>query len=260
MEIPYLNTSLSDIWGTSSNDIFAVGFQGNILHFDGMNWERMPSNTTENLKAVWGTSSNNVYAAGSNGTIIHYDGVDWSKITSFTLDDLLDIWGSAANNIYISGENFLLHFDGNNWSFVNELSQMCASENYGCGDFRSIWGTSANNIFTGQAHFNGTRWSKVKSDSLNFYPIDIWGTSSTGIYAVVEGFISKYNGTMWTELIDTYTFGNYNAIFGIDYEIFLLGRNELRYINTYIPIPPQPWTPLKFSIAPIINLLLNDEK
>jgi hypothetical protein len=44
----------------------------------------MTSGTGAHLMSVWGTSSNDVYAVGSNGTILHYDGTAWSQMASGT--------------------------------------------------------------------------------------------------------------------------------------------------------------------------------
>ena len=38
-------------------------------------WAPMPSGTSENLSAVWGSSGSDVFAVGFNGTILHYDGM-----------------------------------------------------------------------------------------------------------------------------------------------------------------------------------------
>ncbi|MBC8044411.1 MAG: hypothetical protein IAF08_13315, partial [Rhizobacter sp.] len=46
------------------------------------------------LTKMWGTSSNNLYAVGDLGTIIHYDGVSWKKMESGTSVDLTDIFGT----------------------------------------------------------------------------------------------------------------------------------------------------------------------
>jgi len=63
---------LNDVWGSSANDIFAVGSGGTILHYNGSNWSAMTSGTIQGLNAVWGSSANDIFAVGSGGTILHY--------------------------------------------------------------------------------------------------------------------------------------------------------------------------------------------
>jgi hypothetical protein len=65
---------LRGIWGSSGSDVFAVGYYGTILHYDGASWSLMDSGMTRSLYGVWGSSSTNVFAVGYYGTILHYDG------------------------------------------------------------------------------------------------------------------------------------------------------------------------------------------
>ncbi len=55
---------------------------------------------------VWGTSSSNIYFVGREGSIVHYNGSAFTKLESGTNVDLKDIWGVEKNNdidIWISG-------------------------------------------------------------------------------------------------------------------------------------------------------------
>ncbi len=45
---------LHGVWGSGPDDVFAVGDLGTILHYDGHDWDMMPSGTDANLYAVWG--------------------------------------------------------------------------------------------------------------------------------------------------------------------------------------------------------------
>jgi hypothetical protein len=65
------------IWGTSATDIFAVGLNGTIGHYDGVSWKPMQSPTASDLYGIWGTAHNDVFAVGSMGTILHFDGASW---------------------------------------------------------------------------------------------------------------------------------------------------------------------------------------
>jgi len=60
------------VWGSSADDIYAVGFGGSILHFDGSAWSTMFSGAANDLYGIGGTSGNDVFSVGASGTILHY--------------------------------------------------------------------------------------------------------------------------------------------------------------------------------------------
>ncbi|MCX8055967.1 MAG: hypothetical protein N3A67_09925, partial [Ignavibacteria bacterium] len=55
--------SINKLWGSSSNDLYAVGDYGNIAHWDGVKWRKIESGTTLNLKAISG-SKNDLFVTG----------------------------------------------------------------------------------------------------------------------------------------------------------------------------------------------------
>jgi hypothetical protein len=103
---------LTDVWGTSSSDVYAVGYGGTILHYDGAGWSEMTSGTSAALRGVWGTSSSDVYAVGNSGTILHFDGTSWSEMTSGTSATMSAVWGTSPSDIFAVGSATILHFDG----------------------------------------------------------------------------------------------------------------------------------------------------
>jgi hypothetical protein len=50
--------------GTSSEDVWAVGDSGLILHWNGAAWSTVRSNTTAKLTSVFATSTSSAWAAG----------------------------------------------------------------------------------------------------------------------------------------------------------------------------------------------------
>jgi hypothetical protein len=70
-------------WGFATNDVWAVGDQGTIIHWDGFNW--LISNEPPELegnydyRGVFGCYPYSVWAIGTSGTgdnvIIHWDGI-----------------------------------------------------------------------------------------------------------------------------------------------------------------------------------------
>src|SRR4030042_6172626 len=72
-ENPYpQGNNLNKVWVISATDIFAVGDSGTIIHFDGVSWSVMISNSAASVNDVWGTSSTDVFAAGDG--VLHYNG------------------------------------------------------------------------------------------------------------------------------------------------------------------------------------------
>jgi len=102
---------LYGVWGSSGNDVFAVGSVGKILHYNGSNWSAMDSGVTKSLNDVWGSSSNDVFAVGEDGTILHYNGSNWTPMDSGTSYDLQGVWGSSGNDVFAVGSNgTILHY------------------------------------------------------------------------------------------------------------------------------------------------------
>ena len=67
-----ITNDLRGVWGSSGSDVFAVGPDGTIRHYNGTSWSPMTSGITQLLLDVWGSSGSDVFAVGENGTILHY--------------------------------------------------------------------------------------------------------------------------------------------------------------------------------------------
>ncbi|MBX3220318.1 MAG: hypothetical protein KF795_07335 [Labilithrix sp.] len=110
--------TLEGIWGSSADDVWAVGEKGTIRRMTkgASRWAIVSSPTTEALHAIWGSSANDVWAVGDSGTILHFDGASWkASSAAFALGkkpNLYGVWGSAANDVWIVGDSVSLHFTG----------------------------------------------------------------------------------------------------------------------------------------------------
>ena len=49
---PLQGSSLHGVWGSGANDVWAVGFDGTILHWDGSAWKSVESDTRASLQGV----------------------------------------------------------------------------------------------------------------------------------------------------------------------------------------------------------------
>ncbi|MBF0497109.1 MAG: WD40 repeat domain-containing protein, partial [Deltaproteobacteria bacterium] len=165
---------LRGVWGSSGTDVFAVGDDGVILHYNGSGWD-MSSRSLYQFSGVWGSSGTGVLAVGtmlSSGTVLRYDGSTWSKMTSWGYP-LSSIWGSSATDIFAGGFNTILHYNGSNWTNMYDSSQ---SNDY----FLSVWGSSGTDVFAAGArsvqHYNGTAWTAMSIPTSNTLR-GLWGSS-----------------------------------------------------------------------------------
>jgi photosystem II stability/assembly factor-like uncharacterized protein len=132
------------IWGSASDDIYAIGRNGNILHYDGTQWSSVDQSvTTSYLRGVWGSSETDVFVVGGSGTILHYDGSNWTRMISNTSSLLNSIWGSSENDVFAVGSNgLILHYDGRMLQQVTISKAREIIEDYICA-IRAEWKSKA---------------------------------------------------------------------------------------------------------------------
>lgn len=62
---------LNGIWGFGQSDVWAVGIQGTIFHFDGTSWKKVFKSTNPScLGDVWAASATRAFAVGDDGVIM----------------------------------------------------------------------------------------------------------------------------------------------------------------------------------------------
>jgi photosystem II stability/assembly factor-like uncharacterized protein len=193
-DISDIEWGLYDIWGSSGNNIWAVGYDGTIVHYDGTSWltSYTGGESPAYLTSVWGTSDSNVYTCGAGGALLHYD-TAWSVIRSQTSTSLWDIWGLSADSIYMVGSNGLImsYLD----STIARMTSPVTNALY------SIWGTAHDNLWAVGwggtiLHYNGSTWTE--EDKLtSFGLLSIWGSAENDIYAVGQTVL-HYDGVNWS--------------------------------------------------------------
>jgi hypothetical protein len=57
------------VYAIATNDVWAVGYGGAVIHWNGSTWEDKSSGSAD-LRAVWASSANDVWAVGI-GSIQH---------------------------------------------------------------------------------------------------------------------------------------------------------------------------------------------
>jgi hypothetical protein len=219
-------STIQSIWTISPTDIWAVGLNTLLLHYDGQTWTSYAGSSV-NLYAVWASASNDVWAAGDTGTILHYDGKSWSSSPNPTIQRLFGLWGVDNKNIWAVGEapsstsqGAFLHYDGTTWSSVIDPALQGTT-----GRFNSVWADNPKFVYACGVkgllvRYNGTSWNVITSNTTADLH-SIWGTpggvNSSVVFATGDnGLILsiKYAvvGSSWSAIPVT---GTSSTLYGV---------------------------------------------
>ncbi len=205
-----MDTSITDdlrgIWGSSLDNIFAVGEQGVILRYDGNLWTKMPAVTFYHLNGIWGSSDTNVFAVGMGGVILHYDGNAWTYMISSTYRDLKGVWGTSGTNVYAVGEKgTLVYYNGNKDNTWEKIQVSTLNT------LNSVWGSAENDVYAVGGdwdtltvlHYNGNSWADPPVTGFNS-AFGIWGSAENNVFvAGNSGMILHYNYNGWNEMANS---------------------------------------------------------
>jgi hypothetical protein len=162
---------------------------GGIAHWDGLAWSTVSSQRMPSLSAVWGSASNNIWAVGGYASL-HWNGSAWlrsdppvSNLYAAWGSAANDIWAVGAYGMVV-------HWDGDAWSIALEPPERTNSGCAGNGreGAGAIWGSSANDVWattetTDLVHWNGEVWSTVPTGA-NDALMAVWGSASNDAWAV----------------------------------------------------------------------------
>ncbi len=106
-----------DLWGASSNELFAVSDEG-ILHFKDGAWTTLPVGDLPcGLGSIHGSAEDSVFAVGQNGAIAFFDGNLVSLTNGGTQAGLNGVFALSKEDVFAVGDQgTILHYDGSTWS------------------------------------------------------------------------------------------------------------------------------------------------
>jgi hypothetical protein len=182
---------VNKIWGSSSNNLFIVGTNGNMAFYNGTIWQRIESNTTLNINDIWGdynekTGQWEILAVGGN-ILAGYDNIilkiqsnnSIQKINSDSVNwPLGTLWLNGGENYYIALSGIYQKHNLNERFWKNDIYSISSYTIF------RIRGQEINDILaTGGAgeviHFNGYSWkSFIENTQLlsgNYYGCSISG-------------------------------------------------------------------------------------
>ncbi len=166
-------------------DIFSVGDNGTILHYDGQSWSQMESGTHKRLTGIWGSSPNDIYVVGFSGIIIHYDGIAWSSVGDPLIthnNNLYSVWGTPGVDVFVVGDSETIL----RYSEVGNVTQPEGPRPVLSFDFHNGSTLSAGQFFNINAWIYGARdqvldfYFRFRMDDGNLYYFADGGTRLSG--------------------------------------------------------------------------------
>jgi photosystem II stability/assembly factor-like uncharacterized protein len=192
---PDLNT-LFDIHFVNSSFGWAAGDGGTVLHWDGVEWSRVPSYTGVTLRSISMLDETTGWIIGKEGVALRWDGENFTPYRTSNSDTLTDVVTLSGGIAWAVGSiNVSYKFNGTNWVYVPGLSRTmfgidCLSENQcwavGDGGETFYWG--------------GISWSPTGApSSTKLY--DVKMLSPTNGWAAGDQGIFHWDGFGWEEYV-----------------------------------------------------------
>ncbi len=215
-----VDTQYLSVWGRSESDVWAVGWDQTIIHFDGQEWSEevvertlpQSSTVTPPLTSVYGTALPNnaptddptfdpgpVFAVGWEGTILQR-GADavWRDAprpanTATVTDDLFGVFVHDEENAMAVGDTGRMWlWDGVEWRkprfrVPGEFSGEFIEPR---GKLHAVWSRNGDTYFvvgSGGAAYrsNGSPTEFVSTDTRFAAPLrGVWGTGNENVYSV----------------------------------------------------------------------------
>ncbi len=149
---------LEAIAGFSSSEIYAVGWNGEIWHYDGSHWSPIGSPTNVVLSTVCCAGDGYVYVGAHRGLLLRGRGQQWSSVEHEA--DIDDIWGIRwfQGKLYISTMYGLYTLEKN-----DELKHVDMGEDWPGTYFYLtstediLWSVGSKDVLS----FNGSIWMRI---------------------------------------------------------------------------------------------------
>jgi hypothetical protein len=190
--LPRSPTTCGAIGGTGPADVWFVGDDGLVLHWNGAALATVKVPATESLHAVWAGGSGDVWIAGDRGCLLHHDGRTWTcpSLPPETAGERTfhAVWGTGPADVWLSAHDLeqggeLFRHDGAAWRAVDtpETAPFVSFCGSGPGD---VWAATSSDVW----HFDGSTWRHVHNEPVTrlfaLYsrgPAEVWLVGDDGL-------------------------------------------------------------------------------
>jgi hypothetical protein len=270
--------ALTSIWGASKNDVWAVGSNGTVMHWDGTEWSSTPVKLQNTFNTVWGSGPNDVWIASALDTVFHSNGyagaaTEWRQVQMPVGNaPVFTIWGTSADDVHVAGEAFGIS-DDTGFAWVNTFTKTTIADGgtewravQGTESVLSMWGSARdvwlaadNSMYTGwqraltlhgTANADGGKLTWTELDSRSSVTLRaLWGSSADDVWAVGDigtiRHVTSATATEW-QVVSSPTREYLNAIWGSARDdVWAVGDN-----GTILHYDGQAWSTERAAFPP----------
>lgn len=118
-----LSGNITNIFGRSRDDVYAVGDNGVVVHHDGEHWRRLPPVTKRKLLGGLCAPDGNVWLCGDKGLVLMNDEKGkWHRVPGFP--ENTPLYGM----IYFNGTIYIAAAHAGVWKYRDNIASVCMAE------------------------------------------------------------------------------------------------------------------------------------
>jgi len=207
--LPQGNT-LNAVFTFADDNVWAVGTQGTVLHWNGKGWTNQYSvDSSITMTGLWGSAPNDLWMVGvkvgnlavepATSVIRHWDGFGWTDVSHPPSMSFADVTGSAPDNVWAVGASAPLRWDGTSWK--QQPCPFCCTNCTTLGvwtdDPGDVWVVGPRNLV---ARWEGSTWTPP-AGVFDAAWSATWGSGPNDVWVVGQGgALAHWNGSQLTVL------------------------------------------------------------
>jgi hypothetical protein len=228
-------------WGDAADDVWAVGDNGVVVHFNGVSWsvESPPTSSNAPLYSVSGTGPNDVWVNDTFANVWHFEGAGWTQVNALVPPSVIDLtlFDGAPGSLWVSaftsggyGSSFVL-YPATSTTLGNVIpgTATLLDGQYSPG----LWAFSADDVWGGGQSIS--HWTGAALSTVSTAVVSLWGASPQSIFAGTgSADVAIYDGASWTPS-NTGTAGGTAGVWGTSSSRVYVATND---IDIYYGDPP----------------------
>jgi hypothetical protein len=115
--------------GSAPENVFVVGDQGAVLHWDGVALAPEASGTIANLRGVAVVDATLAFAVGDQGTVLLRQAGVWAAFPPITAAVLSGVWASSTHAVAVGERGTILYFAQTAWQ---QVAHPCTGSYHNC--------------------------------------------------------------------------------------------------------------------------------